>query len=129
MVGWMDILTFFDILLKPPQPFTGLFFLEKFTVLSDPIIYILKDESVCFCITSHHIQSISQTEDMSSVKIYTKVIYGITTGWMRPLGMKPMVSFYIIKHRQNLCNRGKLRENTGNFIFVGMWPPCLFLKW
>ena len=22
----MDILTFFDILLKPPQPFTGLFF-------------------------------------------------------------------------------------------------------
>ena len=24
-VGWMHILTFFDILLKPPQPFTGLF--------------------------------------------------------------------------------------------------------
>ena len=27
VVGWMDILTFFDIFLKPPQPFTGLFFL------------------------------------------------------------------------------------------------------
>ena len=26
VVGWMDILTFFDIFLKPPQPFTGLFF-------------------------------------------------------------------------------------------------------
>ena len=25
VVGWMDILTFFDILLKPPQPFTRLF--------------------------------------------------------------------------------------------------------
>ena len=25
VVGWMDILTFFDIFLKPPQPFTGLF--------------------------------------------------------------------------------------------------------
>ena len=25
VVDWMDILTFFDILLKPPQSFTGLF--------------------------------------------------------------------------------------------------------
>ena len=38
VVGWMDILTFFDIFLKPPQPFTGLFF------VSHNII----DEMFCF---------------------------------------------------------------------------------
>ena len=31
VVGWMDILTFFDIFLKPPQPFTGLFLFFVFT--------------------------------------------------------------------------------------------------
>ena len=28
VVVWMDILTFFDFLLKPPQPFTGLFYVH-----------------------------------------------------------------------------------------------------
>ena len=32
---WMDILTFLDILLKPPQPFTGLFL---FLDLVDPFL-------------------------------------------------------------------------------------------
>ena len=37
VVGWMDILTFFDIFLKPPQPFIGLFLGNHF---SHPNLYI-----------------------------------------------------------------------------------------
>ena len=25
--------------------------------------------------------------------------------------------------------QGKLRENTGNFIWTRMWPPCLCMKY
>ena len=33
VVGWMDILTFFDIFLKPPQPFIGLFLMIFWDIL------------------------------------------------------------------------------------------------
>ena len=47
-------------------------------------------------------------------------MYGVTTEWMRSLLMKLTVSYYIIKHMENLCD-------IGNFILVEMWPP--FFVW
>ena len=28
---------------------------------------------------------------------------------------------------ENVITQGKLRENTGNFMSAGMWPPCTYL--
>ena len=44
-------------------------------------------------------------------------IYGISTVWIRPLLLKPTVSFYIIKHRENLCNTGKTQG-------LSSWLEC-----
>ena len=48
----MDILTFFDIYLKPPQPFTGLFFIfgghESFLGATDTTIWTSGDVSSGF---------------------------------------------------------------------------------
>ena len=29
---------------------------------------------------------------------------------------------------KKVVTQGKLRENTGNFISAGMWPPCCVLQ-
>ena len=34
-------------------------------------------------------------------------MYCVSTEWIRLLLMKLTVSFYVIKHRENLCNTGK----------------------
>ena len=32
------------------------------------------------------------------------------------------------KHGKKFVTRGKLGENTGNFISAGMWPPCHIIR-
>ena len=72
--------------------------LEKITTLTDQIICTLK-VSLCTFVCNN-------------------------TGVMWPLFIEVIVSFCIKKHKENLCNTGKLRENTGNFILATKWPPC-----
>ena len=47
VVGWMDILTFFDIFLKPPQPFTGLFYTFSGLSINYDKTEVLRVGSLC----------------------------------------------------------------------------------
>ena len=42
-------------------------------------------------------------------------MYGVATLWIRSLLMKLIASFYVIIHRENLCNTGKTQGKHREF--------------
>ena len=49
-------------------------------------------------------------------------MYCVTTEWIKSLLMKLTVSFYMIKHRENLCNTGKTQG-------ILSWLKCGHPEW
>ena len=59
------------------------------------------------------------------MSLYAYVCNNTVAMW--PLFIELIVSFCIKITGKISVTRGKLRENTGNFILAGMWPHWLTL--